>query len=258
MECKVKGLRVLESLLLAFSVIFQIVCLATPGWQIKLDDSEVVGGTTRLRVDRYYGVFYLTECKHDLWEEGRAVCETKSWLEVHNKNILEQSSLTSDILEDNAYHIHVANQVILLVSLVLTIVCLVLQTYKVRHKDLETVLVTAVSICCQAFAGALTIGILCWYFIDINYNRNVDKRQQTDTVGFPYCVLMDTVAFLILLVKTVMDHINIRKVQRECFRHMQSVRYEDVVMSPCDNNTQAGTATDAQINTGMSYVRLEH
>ena len=99
MECKAKGLRVLESLLPAFSVIFQIVCLATPGWQIKLDDSEVVGGTTRLRVDRYYGVFYLTECKHDLWEEGQAVCETKSWLEVHNKNILEQSSLTSDILE---------------------------------------------------------------------------------------------------------------------------------------------------------------
>ena len=61
--------------------------------------------------------------------------------------------IASSFVADNAYHMHVANQVILLVGLVLTIVCLVLQTYKVRHKDLETVLVTAVSICCQAFAG---------------------------------------------------------------------------------------------------------
>lgn len=57
---------------LLFSLVLQTVCLSTPGWKIEYQND----------VDLYYGIFYVTQCNHDIG--GKTQCKTESYHYIFN------------------------------------------------------------------------------------------------------------------------------------------------------------------------------
>lgn len=71
-------------------------------------------------------------------------------------------------------------------------------------------------------------------FVYIHYElTRSNENSATATVGFPYCVLLYTVAFVTIVITAVVELMETRKQQQEFNGHQQSIRYEAVEMRPC-------------------------
>ena len=56
------------------------------------------------------------------------------------------------------------------------------------------------------------------------------ENHTTTTIGFPYCVLVYTVAFVTIVVTVGLEFMETRKQQQESNGHQQAIRYEAVEM----------------------------
>ena len=72
------------------------------------------------------------------------------------------------------------------------------------------------------------------YFVNIHYRLTwMKENPTTDALGFPYCVLMYTVAFVTIVGTLVVEFMETRRQQQEFNGHPQAIKYEAVEMSSC-------------------------
>lgn len=210
MEYEKKYYSITEFILLVFSAILQLVCLTTPGWVIRVINSGNI----------YSGIFYVTGCIK--LADGRQDCKTISWLDRFKESILSH--------EDYTYNYRVKEQIVVMVCFAITIGCLILKVYQLRRTNHGLLLVTAITSCCLAFAGALMISHLSVYYIRNNYFREHSKDDTTESMGFPYCVLMYTVAFVSIVVTILLNMIQIYKLQQKPQIQEQPIGTEGITL----------------------------
>ena len=86
-------------------------------------------------------------------------------------------------------------------------------------------------------------------FIDINFNLQLDALNDTHATGFPYCVLLYTIAFLAVLVSVLVNTIEISKIQHDADATGQTVGAGGMLMPVF--------TTSAQGNSGVPYEHLQ-
>ena len=109
------------------------------------------------------------------------------------------------------------------------------------------------SICLLFVSGALMIYHLSAYYIDIYYLLHY-KLGSTETLGFPYCVLIYTVAFMAIVATLVVDTVEINKKHKELFSHKQLIRAEGHSRPKYGSNDSTTAGTSGQVNNEM----IEH
>lgn len=153
-----------ELVILILSTILQLVCLVAPGWWI-----ETYSGSTM-----YEALFYIVTC-------ANSQCETMSWRDYWVKQIPE------------FYDYRVRQQIFLIVAMVTTVLCLTLHVVRRRRPTVSYLLVIITTCSCMVGSGALMIWNLSDYYIMIHA---IQAPDIVATFGFPYCVLMYSLALL--------------------------------------------------------------
>lgn len=202
-------LSTVELVILGFSTVLQLVCLVAPGWWIQTNKYE--GSTS------YEALFYVIIC-------AKSLCKTMSW-----------RAYWEDRTDDYFYDCKVRQQIFLIVAMAATVLCLAPHIVKRRRQTVSSLLVAITTCSCMAGSGALMIWNLSEYYILIHAIHDPDV---IDSFGFPYCVMLYSLAFLGNATVFILSVI-------EVVREHRRLISQDILSEPRGPSTTNTVNTDA-------------
>lgn len=240
-------LIVTELILLILSNVLQIVSLAAPGWFIRVQ-------TYLWKRD---GIFYTESCSRND-EDEKWDCEKKSWLDVYhddlenvrlNKTFFYSGHNVDVAYADRDYHYKVRQEVLMILVLTTTLVCLVIQIWRSRRKGVCRASLGILASSGLATASGLMISQLSAYYIENKFYQVRDDIAPE--IRFPYCVLLYTIALLVNLVIFVIYVIECSKQQNDPMDPMNETH--DIVMTEPKHNVANRSEPAGQTNYGIRY-----